>query len=558
VVAEVTVVPLPAGRGYPDAMGGSALFVQTNVSALSNALSLQRWQGQIGLTLQQLTTGSRLAAAGTNPALSAIAANLENQLGGMQQALANAQEAAALLQTADGGLQGIQGQLQTLIALAIQSANDTNSAGDRADLQRQVDADTQAIAELVNQTAFNGKNLLAGVLGRMRFAVGPAPGDALALSLPALDPSSLGITGALPLAAAFEAETVPPGALADLALFGPAAASLTDASRNLLDTHYALAVTARDATLNGGDINGAPLSPTQSTAWDTQGGVAAGFIVYDGSSAIQLQLRVTTGAAPGTVQSVSYSLDGGRTFVPAGTDANGDYVLGNTGVTVLAAGITPNGQPQATDTYTLALTPATARFQLQDQAGQPIGPAATVDGIQEATQTVVVGDPAQGTAIAVDYQSAALFGVGANIALVNGVSPTSAPMVNPFRIAYAPGGQAATGAGGQYSEPASVEAGLSVMSAAAAERALGTLQGALAQVDAARGQVGALLDRLMATTQDLTTRSLALRASLGTIRDTDMALAAVALAQQEMGQRAAIAVAATANNLPGALLRLLP
>ena len=84
--------------------------------------------------------------------------------------------------------------LQRVRELAVQSANASNSAGDRQALQQEV---TQLVSELdrISQTTeFNGAKLLDGTFGTQQFQVGPTPTRPLWPPRPTCAPTSMATT----------------------------------------------------------------------------------------------------------------------------------------------------------------------------------------------------------------------------------------------------------------------------------------------------------------------------------------------------------------------------
>lgn len=58
------------------------------------------------------------------------------QIAGLNQAQRNAQDGISLIQTAEGALNETQAILQRMRELAVQAANDTNTASDGAQIQK--------------------------------------------------------------------------------------------------------------------------------------------------------------------------------------------------------------------------------------------------------------------------------------------------------------------------------------------------------------------------------------------------------------------------------------
>ncbi len=93
----------------------------------------------------------------------------------------NANDGISLAQTAEGALAEVGNNLQRIRELAVQSSNATNSASDRAALQKEV---TQLVAEVnrvATQTEFNGTKLLDGSFSAQAFQVGANAGELISV-----------------------------------------------------------------------------------------------------------------------------------------------------------------------------------------------------------------------------------------------------------------------------------------------------------------------------------------------------------------------------------------
>jgi flagellin len=83
--------------------------------------------------------------------------------------------------------------LQRIRELAVQSANDTNSAADRTSLQAEV---TQLVAEIdriAGQTKFNGKALLDGTFTGSVFHIGAYAGESITFDIADSDATALSV-----------------------------------------------------------------------------------------------------------------------------------------------------------------------------------------------------------------------------------------------------------------------------------------------------------------------------------------------------------------------------
>ena len=85
-----------------------------------------------------------------------------SQIKGFAMARRNAQDAISLIQTAEGALSESHNILQRLRELAVQSANDTLTDADRAQLQKEADELVEELDRIATTTEFNTKNLLDG------------------------------------------------------------------------------------------------------------------------------------------------------------------------------------------------------------------------------------------------------------------------------------------------------------------------------------------------------------------------------------------------------------
>ena len=72
-----------------------------------------------------------------------------------------------MIQTAEGALNETHDILQRMRELAVQAANDTNTAEDRGQLQKEVDELIDEINRIAITTQFNTQNLLDGSVEKL-------------------------------------------------------------------------------------------------------------------------------------------------------------------------------------------------------------------------------------------------------------------------------------------------------------------------------------------------------------------------------------------------------
>ena len=139
-----------------------ALTVATNTGALMAQAAASSVNKSMEVSMERLSTGKRINAATDDAAGVAIASRLTSEIRGTNQAIRNAMDAQALLDTAEGAHSEIENILQRMRELAVQSANDTNNATDRDNLDTEFDALRSEITRIEGVTAWAGKNLLDG------------------------------------------------------------------------------------------------------------------------------------------------------------------------------------------------------------------------------------------------------------------------------------------------------------------------------------------------------------------------------------------------------------
>ena len=140
-----------------------AVYVNTNVSSLHGRRQLNNVQNQLSNTYQRLSSGMRINSAKDDAAGLQIADRLTTQINGLNQGNRNTNDGIALAQTIESGMDEMSGMLQKIRTLAVQSANGTNTAEDRAAIKKEGDSLAAEITRIAKQTKFGGKTVLNGV-----------------------------------------------------------------------------------------------------------------------------------------------------------------------------------------------------------------------------------------------------------------------------------------------------------------------------------------------------------------------------------------------------------
>ena len=169
--------------------------INTNVMSLNAQRNLSTNSASLATTIQRLSSGLRINSARDDAAGLAIAQRMTTQVRGMEQAARNANDGISLAQTAEGALTEVSNNLQRIRELAVQAANGTNSKEDKEALQKEVDQLKNEILRVVDNTKFNGTNLLNGS-GTISLQVGAnaTDNDKIDLSLTDLKTALSGIT----------------------------------------------------------------------------------------------------------------------------------------------------------------------------------------------------------------------------------------------------------------------------------------------------------------------------------------------------------------------------
>jgi len=147
-------------------------IVNTNLFSLNAQRNLNESQNALGQSLQRLSSGLRINSAKDDAAGLAIAERFTSQIRGLNQAIRNANDGISFAQTAEGGLSTSTSALQRIRELAVQSANDTNSASDRGAINNEVQQLIAEVRRIATTTQFNGQNVLDGSSSSLSFQVG--------------------------------------------------------------------------------------------------------------------------------------------------------------------------------------------------------------------------------------------------------------------------------------------------------------------------------------------------------------------------------------------------
>ena len=139
--------------------------VNTNIGASVAQAALMRNDRALNTAMEQLSTGKKINSAGDNAAGLAISSRMTSQIRGLGAAISNANDAISMVNTAEGALDEISNMLQRMRELAVQAGTGTTDSADRTYLNSEFVALRTEIDRIVDNTQWNGRNILDGTAG---------------------------------------------------------------------------------------------------------------------------------------------------------------------------------------------------------------------------------------------------------------------------------------------------------------------------------------------------------------------------------------------------------
>ena len=470
-------------------------IINTNLNSLTAQRNASKSQNDLTTAINRLSSGLRINSAKDDAAGLAISERFTSQIRGLNQAARNANDGISLAQTAEGGLGSIGNNLQRLRELAVQSANATNSASDRAALQQEVTQLASEIDRVATQTQFNGTNLLDGSFAAQQFQVGANAGQTITVaSINSARTSALGQFNG------FNAQSL--GAITN------GAASALSVTLTGPGTIVSLGSVATDAKAIASALNASGISGLTASA-------------------------VANSVAAGTGALTAGSTAGSASFVLNGTTINltqSNNLQNNLASTVAAI------NAQSANTGVIA-TNTGAGVSLAAADGRNISVGAITLGSATNTALADFGLAAAATTtstVSATYQAAT--GSSVTSLVFGGAGVTSTQNVGATGTAIA---------------------ALDISTVAGANAALTAVDAALAAVNSSRATLGAIQNRFSSTIENLQTSSENLTSSRSRIQDADFAQETANLARAQVLQQAGTAMIAQANQLPQQVLALL-
>lgn len=475
-----------------------ALSVNTNMPSLNAQRNLQRSTLALSKSLERLSSGLRINRAGDDAAGLAISEGLRSQIRGMDQAVRNANDGLSLIGTAESAINAYTDILQRMRELSVQSANDTNSATNRAALNQESNQLLAELQRIATTVEFNGTKLLDGTFTSKQLQVGAQANQTISISTGNLQTSQIGMV------AQFTGTAVP--------TTNPLGAG------DLLINNVDVGPSATDG-LSSSDPSGSALAIANAINEHTADhGVTA--------VALPNQMLAANAIAGGTFNATTEQLTINGVDIFSGAVV----VAANDSTSVLRDAI----NVKANETGVSATVDSGGKLILTAADGRNIQILTTGSRGDELGLRATDGDYAATTGGTIRLTSA-------NAIVVSGAQPDYAGLTETT-----------------YDRDINTALNhLSITTTSGANLAIDMIDNALEQISTVRGNLGAITNRLELTTQNLQAISENLSASDSRIRDADFAVETANMTRNQILQQAGIAILAQANTNSQSALQLL-
>ena len=566
-----------------------ASTINTNVASLTAQRNLGMSQIALNTSIQRLSSGLRINSAKDDAAGLAISERFTSQIRGLNQAVRNANDGISLAQTAEGALKSSGDILQRVRELAVQSANATNSAGDRQALQAEVGQLVSEFDRISVTSEFNGTKLLDGSFGTQRFQVGANADQTInALMLDARAKNLGGstftagagvITQLNGSASSFSGGLVINGLAISTTGAQDPSSVIAAINANTTDS----GVTASRSATN---VNTARYSPPMSASTVKVNGVPISIAAGASIATVATAMNAVTGQTGVTVtsggNSLTFNSDAAADLTLTGSGNFFDQPLSNfNGVSAspfsgqsvtMSAGITLTSESLAGIRVTEGSgTTATDLQMLSSGVSINITSSETFVSSGSYSNAAIQSASLAGGSLTLDGVILdQLVMAGGTVTITNSIIKNVVMSGGSINATGSSLGNVVT-SGGSISNTSPVSAGspspptnsvlrvsaLDVSTFDGATAALQTVDLALQKISGARANIGALQSRFESSISNLQVTSENLSASRSRILDADFAAETANLSRAQILQQAGTAMVAQANQLPQGVLALL-
>jgi flagellin len=494
-----------------------ALTVNTNVASLNTQRNLNTSSKGLDTSLQRLSTGFRINSAKDDAAGLQISNRLTSQINGLGVATRNANDGISLAQTAEGALQQSTGILQRMRDLALQASNGSNGATERAALQAEVSQLQQELNRISDTTSFGGRKILDGSFGSQAFQVGANAYETISVSIGSAATDRIGInriTSSGAEAASFAAS----GAGSESA-YGSGAGSFNITSQFTTNAPSGSVTVNYGANSSARDIAAAINSKSDETGVTANARTVAELASLSTSGTVSFKL-----AGAGDTSSVISAVVADASDLSALADAI-NKESGKTGISAFSKG---------------------DKLELVSDRGEKIEISEFAIGSASGTLATLQAKNFDGSEYLGTTPADIAAGDGARADGQVQLEASSAFQITDVGDGFEEG----------FSTLDSVK-DIDISTATGAQDALGIINGAIANIDAQRAQLGAVQNRFENTISNLQNIAENSSAARSRIRDTDFAAETSELTKNQILQQAGTAILAQANQLPQSVLSLL-
>ena len=278
-------------------------LINTNLSSLNAQNNLSKSQASLATSMQRLSSGLRVNSAKDDAAGLSIATKMDAQIRGMSQAVRNANDGISLAQTKDGALANATDVMQRMRELAVQGANETNTANDSASLNKEYQALSTEVTRLATDTQFNGTSVLSSSSAATAIQVGAQSGLGQQISIPKTDLQTVANTlkgvpaGTAAALAATAASTLATTVTADAAVVTTAAlAASTGLAADLTAAATAVTTAATAKTASDTAATASLADPVQKTTLTSASQSTKAIVVLDAALTSVNDMRADLGA----------------------------------------------------------------------------------------------------------------------------------------------------------------------------------------------------------------------------------------------------------------------
>ncbi|MGE6567260.1 flagellin [Shewanella vesiculosa] len=481
-----------------------AISVNTNVTSMKAQSNLNSANSGLQTSMERLSSGLRINSAKDDAAGLQISNRFTSQINGIGVAMRNANDGISIAQTAEGAMSESTNILQRMRDLSLQSANGSNSAEDRASMQKEVTALQSELTRISDTTSFGGQKLLNGSFGTQSFQVGAQANETIDVSLKSVGAADIGNYKAKALGTAAGDYGNGFSTTADNGVAG-GTMILTKGSKSTTVT----AVAGDTALETASRINKAGTSVKATAQTVVQADVTTAFAtgtltmnVNDGTTISALDL---SGVSDNEQLTKFINEFSGESGVSAKLEDGKVTITSSTGKDISFAG-------GATGTGGLSV-------------------ANMSSGVLTGTDTIV----------------------GGTAKVVTAAGSVSLSSSSDFTLAGTGAAELSTDTGGNFTGVNLVN----ISTAAGAQAALATIDGAISGIDSSRADLGAVQNRMNFTISNLSSIQSNVTDARSRIQDVDFASETAQLTKQQILSQTSSAMLAQANQLPQTALSLL-